>query len=153
MKVLFLDFDGVLNGSDYLTHLEYDGPLGVAVELDPKAVVKLNTIVGSTGADIVISSTWRLLHPLDELEQILVARKFVYPEKILGVTPCHSDRGRGGEIQAWLHDHSWDEYAVVDDDVSDMGVLDQSRIVKTVFMDGGMKDEHMDRIIEILGVP
>ena len=53
MKVIFLDIDGVLNNQTLLYHYGLDYIDGDMVEL-------LKHVVSATGAEIVLSSSWRL---------------------------------------------------------------------------------------------
>lgn len=62
-KVIFLDIDGVMNSHDMCT----DHELGLVSWLDAKNVAILNAIAQATGAAVVVSSTWRLTMPFDEL--------------------------------------------------------------------------------------
>ncbi len=76
MKVVFLDFDGVLNSHRFMLEsaegslTSGDRPIGV-MGLDPKAVAHVNHICGRSGAMIVVSSSWRYGHKLGELKDIL----------------------------------------------------------------------------------
>ena len=80
MKIAFLDFDGVLNS---LAFLRRDpGPLD---RLDPTALVLLNVLVQRSGADVVISSSWRLQRSLDELRRLLKQLGFI--GNVGGCTP------------------------------------------------------------------
>jgi HAD domain in Swiss Army Knife RNA repair proteins len=58
MIVIFLDIYGVLNciGFFYRTEARFDGYIG----MDPELVARFNAFVKETGADVVLSSTWRL---------------------------------------------------------------------------------------------
>ena len=68
-KILFLDIDGVLNTGSHLSQDKYgDG-------FNPKAVANLAKIVDATGADIVISSSWKFMG-LSALEQMWLDRGF-----------------------------------------------------------------------------
>lgn len=61
-KVIFLDFDGVLNSEKYFYYLKEHGKQTEDVFgslFDPEAVSALRKIVEATGAMIVISSSWR----------------------------------------------------------------------------------------------
>jgi len=68
MKVLFLDFDGVLNHhrwfSDFLAREGREPLFGGDDDVDhfdPACVERVNRICRETGAVICISSAWRLL--------------------------------------------------------------------------------------------
>lgn len=75
MKVVFLDFDGVLNSHRFMLEERAQGGKsaikGVA-GLDPKAITHVNYICGKTGAVVVVSSSWRYGHNLGELKDILL---------------------------------------------------------------------------------
>ncbi len=72
MKVIFLDFDGVLDSAAFLAA----GPHQLG-DLDPAAVACLNRVVARSGARVVVSSAWRLQCSPDELQARLAARGFV----------------------------------------------------------------------------
>ena len=61
-KIIFLDFDGVLNTEhyqNYLTHERKPWQDKHGALFDPEAVRQLKRIVDVTKADIVIESSWR----------------------------------------------------------------------------------------------
>ena len=70
MKIIFLDFDGVMD-TEYYDHLlsEADKPIADEYGLlfDPECVKNLKYIIDSTGADIVISSTWKDIMSYQEI--------------------------------------------------------------------------------------
>ena len=131
MRVLFLDLDGVVNSHDWFRRRVTEQPTGNYFErqIDPQAIVLLNEIIEATGAKIVISSTWRKNHTLEELRAGLSSRGFC--GDIIDVTGEDLSAIRGREIQKWLDDNAvhLDKYldepdiikrfAIVDDD-SDM---------------------------------
>jgi len=88
-SLLFLDIDGVLNSQRWLagrdeleaTHLLHREEK----DLDPEACALLQEICDQSKCMIVISSTWRILHSLDQLRAILKARGVNAP--IIGKTP------------------------------------------------------------------
>ena len=61
-KIIFLDIDGVLNSGRWFakTGGEPDAD-GYGVSFDPAAVDCLGRIISETGAEIVISSSWKWL--------------------------------------------------------------------------------------------
>lgn len=89
-KILFLDFDGVLH------------PDGVA--LFSRLSVFEEFMRRMPAVEIVVSSTWREDHSLDELRNFFPAR---LRDRIIGVTPSLEDGyecgGRQKEIEAFLH--------------------------------------------------
>ena len=144
MKVIFLDFDGVLNSSNYSATLfeagrptkdEYGQEL-----FDPETVNLLNRIVDGQvfitccedSRIAVISSSWRYLG--------ITALRDMWQERglhghIIGMTSMHAvdeyimehgldwlDKGaiasspRAMEIEAWLHEHdNVDSFVILDD--------------------------------------
>lgn len=170
IKLIFLDFDGVLNSHDWqrLQYQKYGSFLQRSMdELDPRAVARLNKIIEATGAKIVVSSTWRILHTRTELIGFLTAAGF--KGEIIGMTPRLSrspykvtDRAvcRGDEIQQWLdwekercvRDNSEpvESFVILDDD-SDMDFL-YHKLVQTHF-DTGLQDKHVIKAIEMLNEP
>lgn len=151
MKVLFLDIDGVLVNRESLMKAS-----GIHAKAHPACVAALNEIVSKTGANVVVSSTWRhfgLLKMKDFLSDWGVKAK------VLDCTPdltrkrgaIYSNVCRGDEIQAWLdgYDRYPVESFVILDDDSDMNHL-LPRLVKTEF-ERGLTMEDAARAIEMLG--
>ena len=63
-KIIFLDFDGVLNTEHYQNLLYYQGKTGsdkYGTLFDPEAVEQLKRIIDATHAEIVIESSWKCL--------------------------------------------------------------------------------------------
>ena len=154
MKIVFLDIDGVLNSVDwYIRRKAMEEQLGAMPrrhrEIDPAAVERLNRLLEATGAEVVISSTWRRLHSLREIEEYLRACGYHGP-RLLDDTPVLCTL-RGLEIQDWL-DHARDDITpddiVILDDDSDMEHL-EDRLVLTRHTTG-LLDEHVERAIEML---
>ncbi len=167
MKIIFLDIDGVLNSAHWWKvrpPLDEYGNSDVHSRrsIDPTAVAHLNTIVEKSGAVIVLSSTWRTMHPLSYMQSLLKKRGFT--GKIFAATPDFAsfsnptdDEGnilyirRGKEIQAWLDmlgpDRQPDSFVILDDD-DDMGHLSNC-LVKTTFQKG-LTDEHVIAALEVL---
>ncbi len=92
-KILFLDFDDVLNTSETLERGEL---------FERANVEALNAIVDRTGAHIVVTSTWRVAATPEELEEILVQAGVHASGRVIGTTPFLEESSRGGEIMAWL---------------------------------------------------
>lgn len=145
--VLFLDFDGVLNSGAWFRAGDR-GP----DDLDPAAVAILNDIVDCTDCSVVVSSTWRLLHPLTELRRILGNHgyRFGLRDQTPELSSVEQDR-RGAEIAAWLHAHPTPRFAILDDD-NDMGPL-AHKLVQTSFATGlvGLSGADRQRLAALLG--
>lgn len=120
MRIIFLDFDGVVCVSPGLGVPQRRRPAhygsGTVPCLDGDAVGWLTKLVEwSGGAEIVISSTWRMHTRLEELEDSLRLAGFQNRgRKLLGVTPklirpsptpgssLSLGVERGYEVKAWL---------------------------------------------------
>lgn len=111
MNCLFLDFDGVLNSSNWFHKREKIifkelSPDYYKHQLDPYNIKNLNSILSQTDCKIVISSTWRRGNLIGFLVRLLIDlgvdidkyRRFIGTTPVLG-TP------RGLEIQSWITDY------------------------------------------------
>lgn len=156
-KVLFLDIDGVLNTNWWEYKPEVD-QYGYA--FDPRAVANLATIIKETGADIVISSSWKFMG-LTKMQEMWVDRRL--PGKLIGITPnTVSDEMlltadldnmeffdiRGHEIKEWLSKHKVDRYAILDD----MDTILPEQTLHFVITNPmvGITKEDAEKVIEIL---
>ncbi|HPY21478.1 MAG TPA: HAD domain-containing protein [Bacteroidales bacterium] len=138
LKVIFLDFDGVLNSGDNSTALHYlmcnnpdiNRTFIAGVEFDERCVRWLRYIINCTDAKIVISSSWKFLYKLEELQSIW--NELSLPGEIIGYTPCIDCEfistfeedikpvERGKEIQRWLDLNKVEKYCIIDDDYYEM---------------------------------
>ena len=145
MKVIFLDFDGVIT-------------------IPPKWYLKadkiklIKRIVDETAAKIVVSSSWRM-QTVEETRKSMVYKEKRCPrnkmlywliDNLYDVTPWVGlGNGRGGEIQQYLNDHpEIDNYVIIDDD-SDMWVSQLYHFVQTNYEDGITETEAI-RAIKVL---
>ncbi len=171
-KVIFLDIDGVLN-DDLMGYGEDK------TSADVNKVNRLKRIVDETGAEIVLTSSWRytlynyLIAETDsEEERIKLLRN---DEKVIHLIKTLADAGirlrefteevgsgplaRPAEIRAWLLDKVNVKSFVIldDDDFWEWGwlkshvvlTIDKNRMVEHDYA-RGLLDEHADRAIEIL---
>jgi hypothetical protein len=148
--ILFLDIDGVLNSARFLRENPgaFDGRL-LSQMLDPSAVGRLQQLALATDADVVISSSWRIVFPLTSIAEALAVHGFT--GRIVGATGTGRNRKslRGLEIQAWLEaDRSAQDKICILDDDSDMGPM-LPFLVKTTFEEG-LLDEHVDQALRLL---
>lgn len=130
MKVIFLDFDGVLN----VIPQGHDSFGGI---FHPEFVENLSRIIDETEAKLVISSSWRHMG-MERLCRMWEHRG--YPGEIIGITPDlyrHIDfegerkMVRGDEIQAILdRKHEITNYVILDDD-TDMLKSQRMNFVQT----------------------
>jgi hypothetical protein len=153
MRVVFLDIDGVLNSSKLWErpYNESESPLHM---LDEENVARLAKICKTAEAHIVISSSWRLAYGLADIRGYLKA-KGLTPEiehsNVLDKTPYLATRRRSDEIEAWLKGtlNRPESFVILDDDeTADV----EGRLVKTVFSEGGLLDEHVAKALEMFGV-
>lgn len=87
-NVIFLDFDGVMDTAYYDLYLTKHGMEEkdrFGVVFDPDCVRNLGKIIEQTGADIVVSSTWKYFMSLDDFHEMWEFRKL--PGKVIGVAP------------------------------------------------------------------
>jgi len=141
VKIIFLDFDGVLNSLDAILH---SGSYGGLTPLFKKHVEVVEFVIKHTNAKIVISSTWRLGNTLKQLQELLPTLP------IIDVTPIFQDKIRGLEIQVWLDSNKElcvENFLIIDDD-NDMGDL-KSKLVLTKF-DYGLTYVEAEKCIEML---
>lgn len=155
MKVIFLDFDGVITTPKS------------KCKLDPERMALLGRILDATDAKIVISSSWRrysleetIKHITDASNFFVGGNPFPYPEAVVGVTErmysfCypnnerHFGLPRGCEIEHYLNQHSnIDSYVIIDDD-QDMLLCQAENFVHT---DGeiGLTEDDVEKAIKIL---
>lgn len=150
MKIIFLDVDGVLNSND--TEDTFKGFIG----LDYSGIKLLREIVDATGCEIVLVSTWKLSWDKngsrpDSLGAYLDERLAQEGLVILDKTGGNMNQ-RGHGILDWLSEHPTESWIVLDDEIfedyEECGIL--SRLVKTDFYDGGLKEKHVEMAINLL---
>ena len=138
MKVIFLEFDGVITTPESNNRL------------CPKKMSLLKRIVDNTDAKIVVSSSRRrntledTISHITDKENVFVGKNpFILADKVVGIT-CrmygfihpHNDRNckitRGVEINAWIFQHELDieSYVILDDD-DDMLFIQKDRFIQT----------------------
>lgn len=167
-RVVFLDVDGVL--ATVRSNVHHDNHL--ADKLDPVAVRLVNKLCDSTGARLVMSSTWRFeaftvsgVKPELAWEPLFTAglwRQHVWnSEECLegSLTPnnrrfSHVNNLRGLEIKEWLETHAPDvelEDVVILDDENDFLDEQQSRWVPGCTWENGLLLEHAEEAAKLLG--
>ena len=153
MKVIFLDFDGVLTSSK---------AYGV---LDPEKMELLLEILDKTGSSIVISSSWRLLDVPSTINNLTGGSDYYkktslrWLDRVVGVTPMpnvdefieYDDWTREVEIKKYLSAHPEISSFVILDDMEDefTDPILISRLVKTT-MKTGLTVEDANKAIELL---
>lgn len=141
MKVIFLDFDGVIT-----THKSQ-------YRLDKEKMKLVKYICRKTGAKIVITSSWRRRTLEDTINDITDTSKWSVPtpfipiNKVVGVTSRmysfkyddtkhHYTLPRGVEIERYLRENEdIDKYVILDDD-ADMLLEQAPYFIKTDAVEG-----------------
>lgn len=159
-SIIFLDIDGVLcinftKGTEHRNTDKYGD------HFDPECVNQLKRITDATGADIVISSTWRKAG-LRAMQDMWEDRSL--PGNVIDITPFNvfpdswplwnsldhtymNSRGEG--IKKWMEVNGYpDRYVIIDDD-SDMLDWQKDHFVMTE-TEIGLTSELADRAIVIL---
>lgn len=172
MNIVFLDVDGELTYSDYSNRDTAD--------IDIEKVKLLKEICDRGNAKVVISSSWRggenytpkiyftLLRILEENGIEVIGNtphiKTEYEDDIdyskvelkmdeLQYFKTKYGTGRAAEVQKWISEHDVDNFVILDDedfDWKDYG-YDVHWVKPTWFGDGGLKREHVEQAVEILG--
>lgn len=106
MKVIFLDVDGVLNSDEFFENNTDDS------YIDIKAVKLIKKAIEETGANVVVSSSFRYNQAFKEIEEILLRNGILFEK-----TPfINNERGR--EIKQWLSEESEiEDYVILDDEI------------------------------------
>jgi len=140
-KYIFIDFDGVLNTERHHSALLSSGKMpydAYGPVFDPEAVSNLQAVVDATGAELVISSSWKL----EGIERMIALWKLrrmpgvlagCTPDYISGMDPLSMNldnpdsfdslAGKGNEIRQWLRENAQKKESmyryVIFDDVPD----------------------------------
>lgn len=124
MKVLYLDFDGVVNdeSDDYRQRwARVDrGEASEAILLQPHLVARVERICQATGAVIVISSMWRKWHALNELVAMLRQQGLEKTEVVGTIGPLYfsesdSPQSRSSKIHSDVRRRSPSRALALDD--------------------------------------
>lgn len=117
MKVIFLDFDGVMDTSYYNFVVAREGKPhrdAYGLVFGPKCVDYPRSIIERTGANIVVSSTWKWFMTYKDILEMWKVRDL--PGIVIGITPTNKDKGRGYEIATWLDECEEEcQYVIIDD--------------------------------------
>lgn len=155
-RIIFLDFDGVLNSLDNYRRLREVGePTGdeYGSAFDGNCVTALRKIVETTGAGIVLTSSWRYFLDMDGMTRMWNDRRL--PGKLIGRTPTdlvidpEEQCKRGVEIGEWLSRRkAVTDYVIIDDD-SDFLPDQLPHLIRTD-PKVGLTDEDANRAISII---
>lgn len=170
MKIIFLDIDGVLNYQSFLkkslagdkstSKLDYDKKY-----FAPECIERLNKICKTTGAKVVISSSWRIGRTTNYLTDLFKSVGFtgeIIDKTIRLNYQNHLDTvPRGCEIQHWIRTNkgilgknylSWcsgSNYVIIDDE-GDMLYWQRKHFFQTDGTGLGLTENISYRIINFL---
>lgn len=160
MKILFLDFDGVVNTHNAMGN----GYCGIERE----KVNLLNRVLDETDCRIVISSAWRYMvlcgdMTLRGFEHMLLTHGLKCYNKVIGCTPADENvESRGLQISEWINNslpgilenigQTQFKYVVVDDLDDCNGIKISGAGHSIVQTDGkvGLTNENCNELIRIL---
>ena len=158
IKYVFLDLDGVVNSRDWDRYYR-DKNLKYNPEIDPdidfRAINRINKLIDSTSAKIILSSSWRfyLSETINRLrnsglkyqiKDIIKGEECIYDEN----WPEINHPTRGDLIENFIIENPCDNYVILDDN-NDMTNEQQSHLVKTS-MEYGFTDKDLEKAISIL---
>jgi hypothetical protein len=172
MKVIFLDIDGVMNcQKEMLAMLEQDPKARSRADLpSPTKCKLLKQLVDETGAEIVLSSSWRL--SLQAIQNIIdtfrpyglrldgftcegVLRSVFNGTEYKNIKPKYTHHcyegicidDRGAEIAYWLLKHpEVTNFVILDDESSDIIEWLPDNLVKTDLLDGLTEEKVLEGI-------
>lgn len=137
MKVIFLDIDGVLNSMYGIKKRRLlDDGFCFSKDMFEENIECLNTILDACpDVKVVISSSWRRLHSLDEIFDMLRASGVHIERNQLIDKTENLDGFRGREIEAWVQKHNPNNYIIIDDE-GDMLWWQRKNFVKCAWSRG-----------------
>lgn len=153
MKIIFLDFDGVMDTSRYEIALKISGRPSVdeyGTVFDPECVWNLKQIIDKTSAKIVVSSSWKSIMAFEELLDMWEKRKL--PGEVIDTTPYTLEcRNRGDEIDLWLKECKEECQYVIMDDI-DGGNFNEHQLERLVVVNPvkGLDEVAAEKAIRIL---
>lgn len=160
-KLIFLDVDGVLNPNTNIRMRKEKGEPTVShlIKLPGDKIYRLKKIIMATGAEIILSSSWRIgfnRSTMTPSPAVINLNNQLnrYGINISDWTPLHYDRNRGDEILHYLNlfirDNKYKpKYIIIDDDIQDLLSLHRGHIIHTNTT-LGLQDEHVNIAINLL---
>lgn len=124
MNILFLDIDGVLNSRKYFVEGANKNEPWPFSTIDFKALSLLSDFVLKNNLEIVLTSSWRVIYSLKEINDFFLKNGFCKPiiDKTLRIWwPIKEERyrfERGNEIKVWLNNQTnVKKFVIFDDDI------------------------------------
>lgn len=161
MKLIFLDFDGVLNNQKYFIDNDIERKIygkvnsfendlrSLLSDIDFYKVMLIKCVCDTTGAKVVVTSAWRNLSKYIFVEEYLV--RLGLP--IIGVTPYLNGK-RGKEIYSYLKSINEPvNYVVIDDErFRDFDENLLNHLIKTDFYGDGFTEDDVNEVISVLNL-
>lgn len=142
MKVLFLDFDGVLN--------IWPNPSRSGVFHKPSCINLEFLLAKVPDLKIVVSSSWRTFG-LDAVTDVLKSNG-IDPRRVIDITgheqSTNSWNHRGFQVECWLKRHTNVKHFAIVDDESDFDPF-MHKLVKTDRFKG-LTQDNVEKLLEIL---
>ena len=154
MRVLFLDFDGVLNSMRY----DRERDMATNTNIDESRLPLLKQIVEATQAKIVLSTSWRHhwnknVSDCDDVGLWMNNVFEKYGMEIYGKTPqLHFGAGRKAEVLSWLEfpPEKVESFVILDDYALGWEELGACLVKTSQYIGRGLEREHVEKAIKIL---
>lgn len=152
MKVIFLDFDGVLNSADFRESVaDYYSEF-----IDESRMPLLRKLVELTGAEIVLTTTWRHHWFKDNTDCNNDTEKInkifgKYGLQIYNKTGSYNEN-RNFEISMFLCCNNVENYVIIDDVDFNWSEENRRHFVKTDDSGQGLDEKSVRQAVEILGL-
>ena len=145
MKVIFLDFDGVLNSNTFFINSKEKQPFF----LEDDKMLLLKEIIDATDAKVVLSTSWREVWGLDlEISNKLKEYFDSFEINIFDVTEC-INYDRFTEISAWIKHHDIESFVILDDITGPWYELEDYAVITNSDFNGLTKKD-VEQAIKIL---
>lgn len=147
---LFLDCDGVVNSKHHLKTYTLKTFIADLDSIDPKAVMVLNEIVKKyPNLRIIISSSWRQHHSLDDIRLAFERKGFLFSHQIVDITERSGNKkSRGEEISTYIKENNISKYLILDDEVKVKNSHPNNTVTTT--MEKGLTMNHLKLVEEVL---
>lgn len=153
MKVIFLDFDGVLNSWEnknvrdtlYLINNTIESKDQYGYLFDERCVRWLQYIIAETEAKIVVTSMWRW-RGKEAICQMWADRNLPY--EVYDIIRFDNNSKKGECISDWLQDNNVDSYCIIDDQDLFSGKQKQNSVLINGFW--GLNGYTTKEIVKIL---
>ena len=152
MKALFLDIDGVLNSDAYDRVRDWN----ILSNIDETRLPLLKKIIDQTGAEIVLTSSWRNHWDNDpsKRDESGVYIQTLFEKYGLNIFGKTEDFGqvtlRGQEIKAWIELHDVATFAILDDYAFGWEDLTQYVVKTNPRFGHGLEEQHVKKVVELL---